>query len=46
MRARTKVEIPNRSESEFENFDRAVKAILTKKKPGKKGRRKRASGSG
>jgi hypothetical protein len=36
MRARTKIDIPNRSESEFENFDRAVKAILTKKKNGKK----------
>jgi hypothetical protein len=41
MRARTKIEIPNRSESEFENFDRAVKAILTKKKPGAKASKKR-----
>jgi hypothetical protein len=41
MRARTKVEIPNRSESEFENFDRAVKAMLTKKKPAKKGPRRK-----
>jgi transposase len=44
---RTKIDIPNRSESEFENFDRAVKMILTKKKPGKKRRsRKRVSASG
>lgn len=36
MRQRTKIDIPNRSESEFENFDKAVKTILTKSKPKKK----------
>jgi hypothetical protein len=43
MRARTKVDIPNRSESEFENFDRAVKILLTKKKakPAKAAKAKR-----
>ena len=33
MRPRTKIEIPNRSDSEFENFDRVVSILLTKKKP-------------
>jgi len=33
MRPRTRIEIPNPSHSEFENFDRAVKILLTKRKP-------------
>jgi hypothetical protein len=33
MRPRTKLDIPNRSASEFENFDRVVGILLTKKKP-------------
>jgi hypothetical protein len=46
MRARTKIDIPNRSESEFENFDRAVKTILSKKKPGAQKMRKRLKREG
>ena len=32
MRPRTRIEVPNPSESEFENFDKAIGMILTKKK--------------
>jgi len=35
MRPRTKIEIPNPSESEFENFDRFVRIVLAKGKPAK-----------
>ena len=35
MRPRTKITIPNPSESEFENFDRFVRIVLTKPKPPK-----------
>jgi hypothetical protein len=33
MRPRTKINLPNPSHSEFENFDRVVGILLTKKKP-------------
>jgi hypothetical protein len=33
MRPRTKISLPNPSASEFENFDRVVGILLTKKKP-------------
>jgi hypothetical protein len=36
MRPRTKITIPNPSESEFENFDRFVRIVLAKGKPAKK----------
>lgn len=35
MRPRTKIEIPNPSASEFENFDRFVRIVLAKGKPSK-----------
>ena len=35
MRPRTKITIPNPSASEFENFDRFVRIVLTKPKPPK-----------
>jgi len=35
MRARTKIELPNRSESEFDNFDSFVRIVLAKGKPPK-----------
>ncbi len=35
MRPRTKIEIPNPSGSEFENFDRFVRIVLAKGKPQK-----------
>jgi hypothetical protein len=36
MRPRTKITIPNPSESELENFDRFVRIVLAKGKPTKK----------
>ena len=38
MRPRTKIEIPNPSASEFENFDRFVRIVLAKGKPAKQER--------
>ncbi len=35
MRPRTKITIPNPSESESENFDRFVRIVLSKPKPAK-----------
>ncbi|MDQ2842048.1 MAG: hypothetical protein M3Y72_13600 [Acidobacteriota bacterium] len=35
MRPRTKITIPNPSESEFENFDRFVRIVLAKGRPRK-----------
>lgn len=35
MRPRTKITLPNPSESEFENFDRFVRIVLSKPKPAK-----------
>jgi hypothetical protein len=40
MRPRTKITIPNPSESEFENFDRFVRIVLAKGKPAKEERSK------
>ena len=33
MRPRTRITLPNPSESEFENFDRFVRVVLSKPKP-------------
>jgi hypothetical protein len=40
VRPRTKIEIPNPSNSEFENFDRFVRIVLAKGKPRKEERPK------
>ena len=40
MRPRTKIQLPNPSESEFENFDRFVRLALAKGKPHKQERPK------
>ena len=40
MRPRTKIEIPNPSTSEFENFDRFVRIVLAKGKPTKEAKPK------
>ncbi len=44
MRPRTKITIPNPSASEFENFDRFVRIVLTKPKPAKASKSVKAGG--
>jgi hypothetical protein len=39
MRPRTKIELPNPSPDQFQNFDRFVKIVLAKGKPAKKPRK-------
>ncbi len=46
MRQRTKIEIPNRSDSEFENFDRFVRIVLASPKPPKEMKPRAARQSG